>query len=296
MDEGIKHFKKTRIAPTPSGFLHLGNAYSFALTAALAEKYGAKILLRIDDLDRERVQKEYVQDIFDTLNFLDIPWHEGPRDMEEYENEYSQIHRMDLYRDALNQLEERDAVFACDCSRAQIRASSPDDVYLGTCREKGISLDAREVNWRLKTDDSKTLKVNTLTEGIIEATLPPAMNDFVIRKKDGFPAYQLASVIDDVYFDVDFIIRGQDLWDSTLAQLYLADVLDAGTFQKSTFHHHALLASPAGGKLSKSAGDTSIRYLRQQGFKAADIHTQIAQMLGTRERIINLGQFAELFL
>src|SRR6185312_6440352 len=107
MDEGKMHFKKTRIAPTPSGFLHLGNAYSFALTAALAGKYGARILLRIDDLDRERVQKQYVQDIFDTLNFLEIPWHEGPRNMDEYEKQYSQIHRLDLYRQTLDMLQQQ---------------------------------------------------------------------------------------------------------------------------------------------------------------------------------------------
>src|ERR1700755_812419 len=117
MDEGIKHFKKTRIAPTPSGFLHLGNAYSFALTAALAEKYGAKILLRIDDLDRERVQKEYVQDIFDTLNFLELPWDEGPRNVMELERDWSQIHRMGLYKEALDLLREEGDLFACNCSR-----------------------------------------------------------------------------------------------------------------------------------------------------------------------------------
>lgn len=77
-------FTRTRIAPTPSGFLHLGNAFSFALTASLARKTGAKILLRIDDLDHQRIQQQYVQDIFDTLHFLEIPWDEGPLNYDEY--------------------------------------------------------------------------------------------------------------------------------------------------------------------------------------------------------------------
>lgn len=292
MDEGTSHFKKTRIAPTPSGFLHLGNAYSFALTAALAQKAGAKILLRIDDLDRDRIQKEYVQDIFDTLNFLEIPWHEGPRNMTEYEKEYSQVHRMGLYDQALDHLREQDAVFACACSRAQIRLQNPDDTYPGTCRDKGIPLDTTEINWRLRTDESVELNMNTLFDGTIDATLPPAMKDFVVRKKDGFPAYQLASVIDDIHFGVDLVIRGEDLWDSTFAQLYFADKIGASAFKNSTFHHHTLVNASAGTKLSKSAGDTSICYLRTHGAKPADIYNEIGRMLGLQEPISTWRQLA----
>src|SRR5580692_4653347 len=131
-----RHFNKTRIAPTPSGFLHLGNVLSFAITAAIATKTGAKILLRIDDLDRDRVNKQYVQDIFDTLNFLEIPWDEGPRNYNEYESEYSQLHRMELYQAALQQLKNSGQVFACTCSRADVRRNNADDIYPGTCRNK----------------------------------------------------------------------------------------------------------------------------------------------------------------
>jgi glutamyl-tRNA synthetase len=272
----------------------LGNAYSFALTAAIAQKTGAKILLRIDDLDRDRVQKEYVQDIFDMLNFLEIPWHEGPRNMQEYEKEYSQVHRMGLYDQALDQLREQDAVFACTCSRAQIRMKNPDDSYPGTCRDKGLSLDGAEVNWRLRTGDSVELTVNTLFDGPIKATLPSAMRDFVIKKKDGFPAYQLASLVDDIHFGVDLVIRGQDLWDSTLAQLYLADQMEITALRNSTFHHHRLLNAPAGIKLSKSAGDTSIRYLRTHGAKSSAIYAQISQMLGLKEQMSSWQQLAGL--
>src|ERR1035437_9153412 len=100
MEEHIT-FKRTRIAPTPSGYLHLGNILSFAITAALARKTNAKVLLRIDDFDLERTNKLYVQDIFDTLNFLEIPWDEGPRNMKQYEQEFSQVHRMEMYKKAL---------------------------------------------------------------------------------------------------------------------------------------------------------------------------------------------------
>src|SRR5690349_22536389 len=97
----VVSFHKTRIAPTPSGYLHIGNALSFLITANLAKKAGAKLLLRIDDLDRERTQKQYIEDIFDTLHFLQIEWEEGPKNYAAYESTWSQVHRMRLYEVAL---------------------------------------------------------------------------------------------------------------------------------------------------------------------------------------------------
>jgi glutamyl-tRNA synthetase len=279
----LPHFSKTRLAPTPSGYLHVGNVLSFVLTASLAERTGAAILLRIDDLDRERVEKEYVQDIFDTLHFLDIPWQEGPEDIEEYETRYSQVHRMKLYHEALLQLAEEDAVFACTCSRTQVLGASPDGVYPGTCRNKNIPLDTPNASWRLKTDDAKELEVKNLSGSFIKAALPSHMRDFVVRKKDGFPAYQLASLVDDLHFNIDLIVRGEDLRPSTLAQLYLASVLKKDAFSKCTFHHHPLLLSSEGHKLSKSAGSISIRHYRKEGLVAADVYSSISKMLGLPE-------------
>ncbi|GAA0554728.1 tRNA glutamyl-Q(34) synthetase GluQRS [Chitinophaga japonensis] len=273
-------FHKTRIAPTPSGFLHLGNVLSFAVTAALAWKTQAGLLLRIDDLDRDRVQREYVQDIFDTLHFLDIPWEEGPADYTTYETVYSQLHRMDLYREALRQLEEAGQVFACTCSRAQVAAMSPDGAYPGTCRHKNIPLDTPGVSWRLHTSATKELNVKTLPGEVVRATLPLLMQEFVVRKKDGDPAYQLTSVLDDQYFGVDLVVRGADLWGSTLAQLYLSTLLPGNTFQQCTFFHHPLLLETADQKLSKSAGATSVQFLRREGKQPADIYAMIAGMLG----------------
>ena len=272
-------FNKTRIAPTPSGYLHLGNVLSFAITAALAAKTNAKILLRIDDADRERTNKLYVQDIFDTLNFLQIPWQEGPRNMEEYEKEYSQLHRMDMYRKALQQLKESDAVFACTCSRADVLRLNADSIYSGTCRDKNLPLDTQNASWRIRTDDTKELTVKTLN-GEINTTLPESMQYFMVKKRDGFPAYQLTSLMDDVYFGIDLVVRGEDLWSSTLAQLYLASILGQGDFLNATFYHHPLIIGIDGNKLSKSEGATSVHYLRKEGKKPADIYDMIAGMIG----------------
>jgi glutamyl/glutaminyl-tRNA synthetase len=276
-------FRKTRLAPTPSGYLHLGNVFSFALTAALAEKHQARTLLRIDDLDRLRAQPEYIQDIFDTLDFMGIPWHEGPRNLRAFEETWSQVHRLALYQKALEELRERGLLFACDCSRAQILQADPTGAYTGRCRERGLSLDAPEVNWRLRTDADVLLTVKTLEESTT-AFLPREQQDFVVRKKDGFPAYQLTSLVDDDHFEIDLIVRGTDLWGSTLAQLYLASVLGIERFMKSTFHHHPLLSAPGGQKLSKSAGDTSVRYLRNTGRTAAEVYKMVGDIAATAHR------------
>jgi glutamyl/glutaminyl-tRNA synthetase len=282
-----QQFKRTRLAPTPSGYLHLGNVLSFAITAALAKKAGAKILLRIDDLDRERANKLYIQDFFDTLNFLEIPWNEGPRDIQDYETNWSQLHRMPLYEKALQQLKEGKAVFACECSRTQIHDCN--------CRDKALSLDAVNTCWRLITNN-QAVSIKTLNEQTIQINLPDTMHNFVVRKKDSYPAYQLASLIDDLHFDVDLIVRGEDLWPSTIAQHYLAKVLDQPDFEKITFHHHPLIMESPEKKLSKSAGATSIRYLREQGKKPADVYLEIAALSGSNISVNTWQQLAELYL
>jgi glutamyl/glutaminyl-tRNA synthetase len=275
-----RQFKLTRIAPTPSGYLHLGNAYSFALTAAIAKNTGADILLRIDDLDRDRVEASYVNDIFDTLNFLGIPWQRGPRNTEEYESEWSQLQRLNIYQPAMGKLALSGNVFGCICSRKQLQTPG----YECTCADKNTPLDTPNIAWRIRTDQ-RFLTINTLEQGAINSALPADMKNFIIRKKDGYPAYQLTSLLDDAYFGVDLIVRGEDLWPSTIAQHYLASVLNIISFNQSTFHHHKLLTTDTDSKLSKSAGSTSIQYLRGQGLSSTHVYNQIGRMILSQKEL-----------
>ncbi|WP_317128822.1 glutamate--tRNA ligase family protein [Mucilaginibacter gracilis] len=285
----MKQYNKTRIAPTPSGFLHLGNVLSFVITAALARKHGAKILLRIDDIDQARANEAYIQDIFDTLNFLEIPWHEGPRNTEQFAGTYSQLHRIDTYQAALTTLANKEQVFACTCSRKQILVNS-----VCGCISKKLPLTTPNTSWRLITSPDAELTVKNCNGQITTEKLPLEMQNFVVKKKDGFPAYQLTSVIDDVFFGVDIIIRGEDLWPSTLAQQQLALALGLQQITDAAFYHHRLILGFDGAKLSKSAGATSVRYLRQQGKTPADIYTIIARMLGINKTIPHWQQLAEI--
>ena len=268
----------TRIAPTPSGYLHLGNIYSFSVTAAFAHVTGGSTLLRIDDLDAARTRQTYINDIFDTLTFLGIPWNRGPRDSREFEKEFSQVNRRHLYDKALDQLAASGMVYACTCSRAEL-ARNKGKGYPGTCRQKSMPLQTADASWRLMTRHDEEIQIRT-PGGTQRFLLPEEMRDFVVRKKDGTAAYQLSSVVDDGFFGINLIVRGQDLWSSTLAQIYLAAVLGDKQFPDTLFYHHRLLYSGSGDKLSKSAGATSVRFLRSQGASPRQVYEAAGQMAG----------------
>jgi len=221
------------------------------------------------------MRREYVEDIFDTLEFLKLPWDEGPGNYADYKNIYSQIHRMQLYENALQRLRQQGRVFACECSRTTLLAQHPTGAYTGTCRNKGLSLDHPGYNWRIDTSGT---------------ALPIGMQYFVVRKRDGFPAYQVASVVDDVHYGVDLIVRGADLRESTQAQVYLAELLGYDSFVSATFYHHPLLGDPIHGKLSKSSGATSIQYLRKQGQTRENIYRQVGELVGLQQPVFSWEQ------
>lgn len=285
----------TRIAPTPSGFLHLGNAYSFLLTQALAKKHGAKILLRIDDLDRERYRPEYVQDIFDTLDFLEIQIDLGPKSVSELESEWSQVHRMQRYEEALAKLRTTGKVFSCDCSRNKIQQIDPRGYYLGQCLDRRIPLDKPDTAWRVNTLEADFTQFTEYLNFRKTDLIPEETAFYVVRKKDRLPAYHLTSVVDDLHFGVDLIVRGKDLYASTLAQLDLARLLGEEKFTQSTFLHHELIKGSNQSKLSKSAGDTSIQFLRKEGKKLQEIHSLLAKMVGKEQEFLEHQDIHQLF-
>lgn len=288
-------YTKTRIAPTPSGYLHLGNIISFLITSAIARKHKAKIFLRIDDLDRARVRDIYINDIFETLNFLEITYDEGPKDITDFKSNYSQIHRLDLYEKALKDLADKGACFACICSRKILAGTGGSSEYSGHCKQLDIPLTKRGCCWRFRTNLNKQVPVRIYPNHFITTPFPSEMKDFIIRKKDMYPSYQLASVVDDVYYGADLIVRGADLWHSTLAQIHLAANLKEGQpFLKTAFHHH-LLVTDGGKKLSKSSGSTSIQYLRSNGAKKTDIYKLIGEYLKFSVAATTLDDFCELY-
>ncbi|MBX2981726.1 MAG: hypothetical protein KF843_03580 [Flavobacteriales bacterium] len=268
---------KTRIAPTPSGYLHAGNGAAFVLAWKLAREADGKLLLRIDDLDAERVRPEYVEDIFENLHWLGVDWDEGPRNAEELQNTWSQHLRMARYSELVEQLREGGHLYACTCSRKEVQDRTGSGEYDGHCRSLALPFDHPDCSWRLHLPQTGKVAWNTWPDGKQhEATLD--MPAPVIRQRNGRPAYQIASLADDVDFGIDLVVRGADLLDSTAIQLYLAELLGLGSFSESLFLHHPLLLDKNGAKRSKSHGADSLKEARLAGEDPHAIH-QLADRL-----------------
>ena len=279
---------RTRFAPTPSGYLHKGNAYSFILTWLVARSQVGKIVLRIDDLDSTRKRADYVNDVFESLEWLGLDYDEGPQGPDEFEAKFSQTHRIGEYNDALVRLREAGLLFACECTRKTIQQAS-DGKHPIDCKTRQTSLDQEDVAWRIATspeavhwtdDDGATRSVN----------LHQSMRDFVVRRKDKIPAYQLASLIDDKLFDINYVVRGADLLDSTAAQRILASHLESNHFMDARFLHHALLTDTEGAKLSKSDGASSLKMLRESESTPSKLYQELSSQLGLSHEVSSAAE------
>ena len=275
---------RTRIAPTPSGFLHVGNVFAFLHTAQLAEEQGWRLRLRIDDLDRSRFRQAYLEDIFAILATLGIYWEEGPRDVTDFLAHYRQELRLPLYQSYLQQLRDDGWVYACSCSRSQLAGY---EQYPGTCRHKQLSLDDPNLPWRLRLPEDAAVQLLDLQGNPQPIRLAGLVGDPVVLRKGEngirWPAYQLASVADDMLYETTHIVRGKDLYDSTLIQLYLAQCLGLTAFTQIRFEHHPLLTTPDGRKLSKSAGDHKGRSLLDFYPSQAALLALVSQRVGQND-------------
>lgn len=244
----------TRLAPTPSGFLHAGNRLNFTITAQLAAEVGAALALRIDDADTARYRREYAEDIFVTLAEMGIEWAIGPRDVDDFEASWSQARKTDYYRAQLGAA--RDAglpAYACTCTRTRQRGPATGGCA-GGCRGRGRDHVPGETALRLAVDVGTVVSM-----GGRQVDLAQEMGDFVLWRRDDLPAYQLVSVIEDRDLGVTHIVRGEDLTASSAAQVHLAPWLGADTLARAVVVHHELLVDETGAKLSKSTLGRSAR-------------------------------------
>jgi glutamyl-tRNA synthetase len=266
-----------RIAPTPSGYLHLGNAFSFLLTRCLADRAGAGLMLRIDDLDSERKRPEYVQDVFDSLDWLGIHWEKGPKDPDDFERNWSQHHRLPDYMEAIERMRTDGKIFACRCTRNQLKAYG--SVYPDLCASTEIPFGEPDTVLRIRVPSGTAISFDDHAMGRRTVDLTAAMGSFTVLRRDGIPAYQLASVVDDRLFGVTTIVRGTDLLASTAAQCFLADAIGFGSFHHSRFFHHRLLTDEKGEKLSKSEGAFSLKSMRESGITREDVLRRLQPFL-----------------
>jgi len=273
----------TRSAPSPTGRLHLGHAYSSLFAYEAAKAANGRFLLRIEDIDRTRCRPEFEAGIMEDLRWLGLDWEQPVRRQSEH---------MDDYAAALARLREAGLVYPCFCTRAEIAEASqaphgPDGpLYPGTCR--ALSVAEREARiaagtaFALRLDMAQaTVQAGPLEwrdrgHGLVRAA-PDSFGDVVIARKDTPTSYHLAVTLDDHLQGITLVTRGEDLFTATHIHRLLQALLDLDTPE---YHHHALVLGPDGKRLAKRANAPTLASLREAGHSPDDVRRMALDALG----------------
>ena len=263
-----------RLAPTPTGFLHVGHARTFALAAARAA--GAGLVLRIEDLDRPRCRAEFAAAAVEDLRWLGLDWTEGP-DVGGPHSPYEQSGRTASYLDVWRRLEAAGAIYPSPHSRRDVEeaATAPHGLDAEPVFPPALRPDRREraaepggVAWRFRVPDGRTLEFDDAVQGTVRRTAGVDFGDFVVWRRDDLAAYELAVVADDHAMQIAEVVRGADLLTSTARQLLLFEALG---WEAPAFCHAPLVCDAAGRRLAKRSGGLAIRDLRAAGWSPADV-------------------------
>jgi len=265
----------TRFAPSPSGRLHLGHAYSAAIGHARARETGGKFRLRIEDLDQTRCKAEFVDGIYEDLSWLGIEWDEPV---------LVQSQRTDEYGAALQELRELGLAYACFCTRAEIAQSltaphgDAATSYPGTCRTLPDDPERRATTphcWRL--DSAKALELAGLpswieADGRSFAAQSSVIGDAILARKDAPASYHLSCVVDDAASGVTMVVRGADLRASTPIQRLLQSLL---VLPEPTYLHHGLVTHQDGRRLAKRDHAPTLAAMREEGVDGPALVAQL---------------------
>jgi glutamyl-tRNA synthetase len=259
-----------RIAPSPTGYLHLGHARTFWTAQQRARGQGGTLVLRNEDLDSARSKPEFASAMIEDLRWFGFEWQEGP-DMGGAFAPYEQSQRMKFYAAAFEKLRAGNFIYPCTCSRKDLQCaiSAPhaaDDelIYPGTCRPPHAPpAPGQKISWRFRVPDGETISFTDGHFGPQQFIAGRDFGDFVIWRHDGIPAYQLAVVVDDHAMRITEVVRGADLLLSTARQILL---YRAFGLTPPNFYHCPLVNDDQGVRLSKRHDDLSLRTLRARGF------------------------------
>ncbi len=277
---------RTRFAPSPTGPLHLGHAYSAMLAHDMALAENGAFLLRIEDIDQSRARPEWEEQIYDDLRWLGLSWEEPV---------LRQSERMEAYGVALDQLWEAGLLFECTCNRRDIldAAAAPQEgaplrgpdgiVYPGTCRDRGARAGARPENVVLRLDMAKALRkagkivfaetgTSRARHTYVPEVIGDTVGDVVLARKGMGTSYHLAVVLDDAFQEITHVVRGQDLFDATQIHVVLQQVLELPT---PVYHHHRLIRDETGKRLAKRDDARAIAKYRSDGASPADIRRMV---------------------
>jgi len=282
-----------RIAPSPTGLLHIGHACTFWTAYQRALAHSGTLVLRNEDLDPQRSKAEYAAAMPEDLRWLGIKWQEGP-DVGGPFGPYEQSNRRNFYLEAWRRLRDGRFIYPCTCSRRDLAlaAAAPNEgddepMYPGTCRHR-IPTPAKEagmghpdqvsedreydsptgVNWRFRVPDGEAISFNDARQGPQAYIAGRDFGDFVVWRRDDVPAYQLAVVVDDEAMQITEVVRGADLLKSTARQLLLIRAL---SYRTPAYYHSDLVRDEQGVRLAKRHDALSLRALRDRGLSPFDV-------------------------
>jgi len=277
-----------RLAPSPTGWLHLGHARTFWTAQRRAREAGGVLILRDEDLDGARSRADFAAAAIEDLRWLGLDWQEGP-DVGGAFGPYSQSARHSLYAAALDRLRAAGAIYPCACSRRDVLEAAgapheapageawiPDEpIYPGTCRPRlspdgtqPAQTDAGPANWRFRVPDGEVVLFIDGHYGSQSATAGVHFGDFIVWRRDGAPSYQLACTVDDSAMKITEVVRGADLLLSTFRQILLYRALG---LEPPAFYHCPLMTDSQGVRLAKRHDALSLRALRAQGRQPAEL-------------------------
>lgn len=270
-----------RIAPTPTGLLHVGHARTFALAAERAA--GAGLVMRIEDLDRDRCRPEFTAAALDDLRWLGLEWTEGP-DVGGPHAPYEQSRRGGWFLDIWRRLEAAGVIYPSPHSRRDVEeaalaphgtppdsaATQTDPIFPAVLRPAtwGRASSPGGVAWRFRVPDGRVIEFHDGRLGRVTRTAGSDFGDFVVWRRDDLAAYELAVVADDHAMEIEEVVRGEDLLTSTARQLLLYEALG---WQPPRWFHAPLVVDAEGRRLAKRTGGLTIRELRARGLSSADV-------------------------
>jgi glutamyl/glutaminyl-tRNA synthetase len=276
----ISRTYRGRLAPSPTGFLHLGHARTFWIAQQRALAAQGTLILRDEDLDPDRSQPHFRQAMMEDLRWLGLEWQEGP-DLGGPFGPYTQSQRHGLYRDAWRRLLAAGWLYPCRCSRkdlAQAMQAPHDDegIYPGTCRPATMPSAGLEssigANWRFRVPDGEAVVFEDGHFGPQRFVAGRDFGDFLVWRRDDLAAYQLAVVVDDAAMGITEVVRGADLLKSTARQILLARALG---FSSPAWYHCDLLVDEQGQRLAKRHDSLSLRKLREQGKQPQELLSKL---------------------
>jgi glutamyl/glutaminyl-tRNA synthetase len=269
-----------RLAPSPTGYLHLGHARTFWIAQERAHQRQGVLVLRNEDLDPDRCRPEFVQAMLKDMQWLGLKWQEGPEEGGPY-GPYTQSERLAGHKAAFEQLRDGGFLYPCTCSRKDVQralraphAADDEPIYPGTCR-RNQALDvarAPRVNWRFRIPEGETVGFVDGHFGKQTFQAGTDFGDFVIWRHDGVPSYQLAVTVDDAAMQITEVVRGADLLVSTARQLLLYRTL---RFPTPSFFHCPLMTDASGARLAKRHDALSLRQLRDQGRSPSELQAML---------------------